>query len=194
MASSQREMVARVQNGSPGGTPPAWAYEPIGLADPDPAWANLAHRFASEVRDLLDGWLTSDVVHIGSTAIPGLPAKPIIDLQATADTPASAITSAQQPMIARLWFFVPRDLDQRPWRWFVVRADPGAQHRLAHLHLMRTGERRWQDQIIFRDRLRAAPALATEYAALKARAADEHTADREAYSEAKAEFVRRVLV
>jgi GrpB-like predicted nucleotidyltransferase (UPF0157 family) len=58
---------------------------------------------------------------------------------------------------------------------------------------MQPGERRWHEQLLFRDRLRIEPALADEYAALKTRAAAEHPDDREAYTQAKAEFIRRVL-
>ncbi|MGH7743478.1 MAG: GrpB family protein [Candidatus Dormibacteria bacterium] len=58
---------------------------------------------------------------------------------------------------------------------------------------MQPGQRRWHEQLTFRNRLRAEPALATKYATLKARAADQHPHDREAYTEAKAEFIRRVV-
>lgn len=88
---------------------------------------------------------------------------------------------------------MPRELDQRAWRGFVVRADTAAQHRLAHLHLMLPDEPRGYEQLAFRDALRASPALAKEYARLKARAAGEHRHDREAYTNAKQAFVRRVL-
>lgn len=172
---------------------PAWAAEQVHVVEPDPAWPRLAERFAQELRRLLDGWLTGEVLHVGSTAIPGLPAKPIIDLQAIADDPAAAITGEHHELVANSWFFVPRHLDQRPWRWFVVRADATRARRLAHLHLMRPGERRWNEQLTFRDRLRADPDLAAQYAALKARAAAEHPADREAYTEAKADFVHSII-
>jgi GrpB-like predicted nucleotidyltransferase (UPF0157 family) len=68
-----------------------------------------------------------------------------------------------------------------------------AGHRIAHLHLLEPGTTRWVEQLRFRDRLRAQPALAAEYAELKRRLAREHADDREAYSDGKAAFVRRVL-
>lgn len=111
---------------------PMWATETIRIVDPQPAWADLAEGFRGEVQDLLGQWLTSDVRHVGSTAIPGLPAKPVIDLQALSATPATAITTVHDALAAKSWFVVPRQLDQRPWRWFLVRTDPTAQHRLAH--------------------------------------------------------------
>ncbi|MBB4931699.1 GrpB-like predicted nucleotidyltransferase (UPF0157 family) [Lipingzhangella halophila] len=172
---------------------PAWAAEEVRLAAPDPAWAGHAEHFAAEVRQLLDDWLSSPVVHVGSTAVPDLVAKPVIDLQATAVDPAAAIAARHDTLAAASWFFVARELDQRPWRWFVVRADASGQHRLAHLHLMRPDEPRWHQQIAFRDTLRADPALAQEYAGLKAEAARDHPHDREAYTDAKHAFVCRVL-
>lgn len=178
--------------GSPAATP-AWATADIHIVDPDPDWTRLAEAFVGEVHDLLADWLTGPIVHVGSTAIPRLPAKPIIDLQAVAPDPAAAIASHHEAMAAASWFFVPRELDQRPWRWFVVRADAAGQRRLAHLHLMPPGEPRWDQQLAFRDRLRGGQALIDEYARLKATAAEQHPHDREAYTKAKSAFVHRVL-
>lgn len=172
---------------------PAWATEEVHVAEPDPKWTAQAERFAAEIHDLLGDWLSEPAVHVGSTAVPDLAAKPTIDLQATAADPATAIAAREHVLAAASWFFVPREFDQRAWRWFVVRADAAAQHRLAHLHLMLPDEPRWYEHLAFRDALRASPALAEEYAWLKARAAGEHRHDREAYTNAKQAFVRRVL-
>jgi GrpB-like predicted nucleotidyltransferase (UPF0157 family) len=65
--------------------------------------------------------------------------------------------------------------------------------RAAHLHLMRRESPRWGEQLAFRDALRADPALRHRYAALKEALATQHSADREAYSAAKSDFVRAVL-
>ncbi|MFP5069470.1 GrpB family protein [Pseudonocardia nantongensis] len=172
---------------------PAWAYEPVRVVEPDPRWPALAQRYAREVDALLGDRLAGPVLHVGSTAIPGLPAKPIIDLQAVATEPAQVIVEAREALSSAHWHVVPRELDQRPWRWFVVRSDDCAKHRLAHLHLMTVGEPRWHEQIAFRDRLRASEELAREYARLKASAAARHGDDREAYARAKFDFVHRVL-
>jgi GrpB-like predicted nucleotidyltransferase (UPF0157 family) len=85
--------------------------------------------------------------------------------------------------------------DEAPGWWFdpFHGADDTRRHRQAHLHLMKPGELRWHDQLSFRARLRTEPALLDEYAALKTRAAAEHPDDREAYSQAKAKFIRRVF-
>ncbi|HEY4211638.1 MAG TPA: GrpB family protein [Steroidobacteraceae bacterium] len=65
--------------------------------------------------------------------------------------------------------------------------------RMAHLHVMTPDSARWHQQIVFRDKLRADPSLIADYAALKRVLATKHTADREAYSAAKSEFIRSVL-
>lgn len=172
---------------------PAWAVEPVRIIDSDPAWPERAREFTAELHRLLGRWLSSDVLHVGSTAVPGLPAKPIIDLMAVADDPAAAVARERDALTSAWWFLVPPELDQRPWRRFVVRADRAGQRRLAHLHLMRPGERRWNEVLAFRDRLRADPTAAAAYGDLKARAAADHRTDREAYTAAKANFVRHVL-
>jgi GrpB-like predicted nucleotidyltransferase (UPF0157 family) len=92
--------------------------------------------------------LSNEAFHIGSTAIPGLPAKPVIDLQALSQDPDTTIANAHGELTARSWFYVPRYLDQRPWRWFTVHADAARRHRLAHLHLVQPGQRRWHEQLL----------------------------------------------
>jgi GrpB-like predicted nucleotidyltransferase (UPF0157 family) len=163
------------------------------VVDHDPAWAARATQFANEVRGLFLESLASDVLHVGSTAVPYLRAKPIIDLQAVSEHPAAAVAAVRDAAAAAGWVFVPRELDQRPWRWLLVRIDADARSRLAHLHLMPPGQDRWRDQLLFRDRLRSNPELRAEYAAVKQQAAADHAGDREAYGRAKQDFVLRVV-
>lgn len=172
---------------------PAWATEAIHVVEHDPNWVDQAARYAGEVSALFVDWLTSEVMHIGSTAVPDLPAKPIIDLQATADDPAAAIKAVAETAADDGWMFVPRPLDRRPWRWLLVRINSDASRRLAHLHLMPPHQQRWHDQVLFRDRLRSSAILRNEYTQLKRRAAAMSPVDREAYGRAKTEFVLMVL-
>jgi GrpB-like predicted nucleotidyltransferase (UPF0157 family) len=169
---------------------PAWATEPVVIVDYDQGWALQAAQERQRLLTLLRPWLADDIHHVGSTAIPGLPAKPIIDLMAGVgsldDAPAMARVLAPHD-----WHLVPPELDARPWRRLLVKVVAG--RRVAHLHLLNPGTTRWAEQLRFRDRLCARPALAAEYGELKRRLAQEHTDDREAYSGGKAAFVRRVL-
>ncbi|WP_135451751.1 GrpB family protein [Mycobacterium sp. DL99] len=170
--------------------PPAWASEPVCLADADPAWALRGEQERDQLVALLAPWLIGRVEHVGSTSIPGLAAKPIIDLQALV-----ADLADPDPLVAVLqphgWHYVDPDVDRRPWRGFFVKVVEG--RRSAHLHVMTPDCPRWHQQLIFRDALRANPFLVAEYAALKRALASEYSDDREAYSAAKADFVASVL-
>jgi GrpB-like predicted nucleotidyltransferase (UPF0157 family)/predicted nucleotidyltransferase len=169
---------------------PKWATEAIEIVDADPDWEDQGKRLRDTLEVLLAPWLTGRIEHVGSTAIPGLPAKPIIDLQA-----AVAHLDASDSMAAVLskhdWHYVTPDLDQRPWRRFFVKVNEGL--RTAHLHVMTTDSARWRQQIAFRNALRADPSKTADYAALKRALAAEHADDREAYSAAKHLFIQAVL-
>lgn len=149
---------------------------------------------AGEVAHLLAPWLRTDVEHIGSTAVPGLPAKPVIDLMAAVDDPAAVADAAGERLDEAGWALVPPELDRRPWRRFFVKPDDAGLRRLAHLHLIRPDEPRWAEQLAFRDRLRADRALAQRYADLKTTLGCQFGDDREGYTEAKAEFIRAALL
>jgi GrpB-like predicted nucleotidyltransferase (UPF0157 family) len=74
--------------------------------------------------------------------------------------------------------------------WF---CKPSAAERTHHLHLVPIDSQLWIDRLAFRDHLRQHPTVAAEYAELKAELADRFRMDREAYTDAKAPFVARVL-
>jgi GrpB-like predicted nucleotidyltransferase (UPF0157 family) len=172
---------------------PAWAVESVHLSAYDPQWAGLAARYADELQPALGRWLLGPVEHVGSTSVPGLTAKPVIDLMAQAADPGAVAALAGAELSERSWRYVPPEFDQRPFRRFFVRVSPDGRHRLAHLHLMVAGTERWAEQLRFRDALRADPALRDEYAAVKSRLASTHAGDRERYTEEKGAFVIRAL-
>ncbi len=158
---------------------PAWAREQVQVHPPDEAW----QRRGEQERQLLDAtlaaWLVAAVEHVGSTAVPGLPTKPILDLQAVVADLESApdIAAALAP---DTWHYVPPELDGRPWRRLFVKVVDG--RRAGNLHVMARGSARWGEQLAFRDALRADPALAQRYATLKQSLAVRHADDREAYT------------
>lgn len=169
---------------------PKWATEQVHVRDPLDAWIHQGDRLCRQLDDKLAQWLRAPVEHVGSTAVPGLPAKPIIDVQAAVLDLECAIDVAEA-LAADGWHLVPPELDARPWRRFLVRV--ADESRAAHLHLLPIGSARWYDQLAFRDALRADTALTREYANLKRTLAAQHADDREAYTASKAEFVRSVL-
>jgi GrpB-like predicted nucleotidyltransferase (UPF0157 family) len=171
---------------------PAWAHERPELLPHDPRWGDRAQAERARLAELLAPWLVAGVEHVGSTAVPGLAAKPVIDLAASVRDPGAAAAGAEPQLASDGWCYVPPGLDRRPWRRFFVKPDASGQRRAAHLHLIRAGHPRWAEQIAFRDALRGDHQLAERYADLK-RLAARRAADREAYTAAKAEFVADVL-
>ena len=172
---------------------PAWAVESVHLSAYNPQWPELAERYAAELHPLLGRWLLGPIEHVGSTSVPGLTAKPVIDLMAQAADPDTVAARAGAELSERSWNYVPPELDARPFRRFFVKVSPDGAHRLAHLHLMAAGAERWDQQLRFRDALRADPALRGEYAAVKTRLAGVHAGDRERYTDEKGAFVVRAL-
>lgn len=168
---------------------PVWATERVEVVDHDPDWADRGLRERDLLQELLAPWLTATVGHVGSTAVPGLAAKPIIDLQAQVAT--LDVADELVPVVApHGWHYVPPELDGSPYRRFFVKVRD--DRRVAHLHVM-TADGRWHQQLAFRDALRADPALVRAYARLKVELADRHHDDREAYTAGKGRFVREVL-
>ena len=141
------------------------------LSPPDPAWPVQAARLTARIRHAL-GAQVQEIEHIGSTAVPGLAAKDVIDLQvgvedlAVADAPQ--FTGA---MLAAGFVLVPgiradRSKEGATWpKRFYGNADPG---RIAQVHVRQVGSPGWRWALAFRDLLREDPALRDEYARAKA--------------------------
>ena len=161
--------------------------EPVTLVEHDPRWAD---RF-SEERDLLEPvlsrWLLGGIHHVGSTAVPGLDAKPIIDILAgVQDLPNSL--DAIEPLAALEYRYAPYRTDEMHW---FCKPDP--TRRTHHLHLVPSTSPRFEAELAFRDHLRAHPRRAAEYGALKRRLAVRFRHDRQAYTDAKASFITATL-
>jgi GrpB-like predicted nucleotidyltransferase (UPF0157 family) len=172
---------------------PPWAYERPEVQPHDPGLPPLAAAERARLLTLLAPWLADGVEHVGSTAVPGLAAKPVIDLMASVRALDEVVQQAGQRLAADGWCYVPPPLDGRPWRRFFVKPDPSGQHRYAHLHVIAAGHPRWAEQLAFRDALRRDAGLAGRYADLKRRLATAHADDREAYTAAKGRFVTEAL-
>jgi GrpB-like predicted nucleotidyltransferase (UPF0157 family) len=165
------------------------ADQQVALADSDPVWAD---RFAEQravVEELLRPWLTAPVEHIGSTSVPGLRAKPVIDMLA----PVGSLPLAHEalPVLAEAgWLYWPDDPCAH-YRLWLLRPRPEA--RTHHLHVIEAGHPHARALLAFRDTLRADEGLCTQYASLKDRLAEQHADNRNAYTNAKAVFVERAL-
>ncbi len=146
-----------------------------------------------EERSLLLGSLPStefQVEHIGSTAVPGLPSKPIVDMMLGARS--LSLIEAQLTVLQNLGYeYLPRHEVEIPDRRFF--AKPVVRPRAVHLHGLEIGGTRWNAHLEFRNQLRASPELSENYANLKKRLAAQFIDDRAAYTEAKSTFIRGVL-
>jgi GrpB-like predicted nucleotidyltransferase (UPF0157 family) len=128
--------------------------------------------------------------HVGSTAVPGLGAKPIIDMLLGVGRLAEV--EARLPALEALGYeYVPRFESRLPERRFFVGVAP--RGRTHHLHGVEIGGSFWQRQLLFRDCLRSEPETAAAYERLKRDLARRHADDRETYTEAKADFIEAVL-
>ena len=175
-------------------TVPPWAYAKPEVRAHDPRLVELASTERARLAVLLAPWLVDGVEHVGSTAVSGLAAKPIIDLMASVRDPDAVVDQAGELLAADGWCYVSPELDSGgSWRRFFVKPDESGQHRYAHLHVIAAGHPRWADQLAFRDALCRDAELARRYEDLKRRLAAEHADDREAYTEGKGEFVRDAL-
>ena len=133
------------------------------------------------------GPLVARVEHVGSTAISGMIAKPILDI-AIAVEDFDEARACIAPLETRLGYTF---MGERgvPRRHFFVRGEP----RTHHIHMVEARSEEWMRIILFRDRLRDSPVLADRYAKLKLRLIRQLGADREAYQEGKSGFIGSVL-
>ena len=159
----------------------------IRVAPYDPSWPR---RFLEEealLQTVLQPWLAGAIEHIGSTAVPGLAAKPIIDLMAPVNSlehSRPAISAATS--VGYVYFPYKPDV----MHWF---CKPSPTRRTHHLHLVPRESVLWAERLAFREALRQDESLSNEYAVLKRRLAKQYEYDREAYTEAKAPFILAVL-
>jgi GrpB-like predicted nucleotidyltransferase (UPF0157 family) len=135
------------------------------------------------------GSLVLDIQHVGSTAVPGLAAKPILDL-AIAIAPEQPIAPLRPPLVA-LGYLDRGDGGAHGGYLFVKEIVP--EVRSHHVHIVAVTDPQWRWYLFFRDRLRSDQVLCSEYAALKQSLARRFAHDRDGYTQAKHDFIRRVL-
>jgi GrpB-like predicted nucleotidyltransferase (UPF0157 family) len=163
----------------------------VEVVDYDPRWPALFDDEARRLRATLDPSLIIGLEHFGSTAVPGLSAKPIIDILIA----VRSLADAKACFVERL-----RTLDYVWWAenpkqdrlFFVKGMPPFGARRSHHVHVTEIQGEMWR-RLAFRDYLRAHPEQAATYAQLKRRLAAEHKADREAYTDGKAAHIERVM-
>ncbi len=162
---------------------------PVVIADYNEAWPRQFHVEQDALSHLFVG-TGALVEHVGSTAVPGLGAKPIIDIMLGVTD--LALVESRIPQLATLGYeYVPEYEAQLPQRRYFRKSHSGT--RVNHLHCVVDGSDFWRSQIIFRDYLRTHHTAASAYDLLKRCLAISHGRDRLGYTEAKGFFIQSVL-
>lgn len=161
---------------------------PVRIVEYDPRWPII---FEEEKKVVLGALRhkVSIVEHFGSTSVPGLGGKNIVDMMA--GVCSKEVADECQALLFDVGY---DDVTPEPGEvdWFYCL---GKRHPVVyfHLHLVLYPSERWRRQILFRDILRANPDMAARYYELKKRLADEIGHDRQAYTDAKTSFIESVL-
>jgi GrpB-like predicted nucleotidyltransferase (UPF0157 family) len=167
--------------------------ENVSIVSYDPVWPE---RF-QEQKDHLLGCLPLELIrrieHFGSTAIPGMAAKPIVDMLVE----VTSLEETKRRIVPVLesqgyeYFWRPTSGDNIPpfYAWFIKRNAAGL--RTHHIHMVESHFEHWE-RLLFRDYLIEHQQTAREYEVLKRRLASDYPIDRVAYTEGKTEFVKRV--
>lgn len=167
--------------------------ERVAISDYDPQWPLLFEAEKHHLQQILPAGSVGRIEHFGSTAVPGLAAKPIVDMLVEVrslldvrDTLAAILEAQGYEYFWRPGAPGGNDI---AYAWFIKRGANG--RRTHHIHMLSPNSPDWS-RLTFRDYLRAHPDAAQAYAALKRRIAAEHPDDRIAYARAKTEFIERV--
>ncbi len=163
--------------------------DPVIIVDHDPRWAELYEEERRLISGAIGPWLAG-IEHIGSTSVPGLAAKPIIDTMVGVRTLDDACYCIE-PLAAVGYVYKPELEAVMPERRYFNKG-PQSNHR--HLHMVEVGSPFWQEILLFRDYLRTHPETAAAYAALKRDLAARFDRDREGYTDAKTEFIQSVVL
>lgn len=159
----------------------------VQLSDYQHEWPYLFEREKSILLGSLSPWLYGPIEHVGSTAVPGLKAKPIIDIMAgikDLDSSVGAIDVLQH--IGYCYYPYKADV----MHWF---CKPTPEYRTHHLHLVPYDSPLWRERLKFRDILRSNGKVADQYEQLKVSLARDLADDRERYTELKWPFIKDVL-
>jgi GrpB-like predicted nucleotidyltransferase (UPF0157 family) len=163
--------------------------EEISIAPYDPGWPELYESEAASLRGKLPQSVVVRIEHFGSTAVPGLAAKPVIDILVQ----VSSLEEAKEQIVPLLEaegydYFWRTDVSPA-YAWFIKR-DSGGK-RTHHIHMVEADSNLWE-RLYFRDYLREFPEEAKRYAELKQSLSEKYSNDRVAYTGGKAEYVTAI--
>jgi GrpB-like predicted nucleotidyltransferase (UPF0157 family) len=162
----------------------------ISIAEYDPNWLLLFQQEFVSIQAVLDADLITRIEHFGSTAIPGLAAKPVIDLLIGVRSLAKAKQVAVFPLEQLGYAYWLENTD--PLRMFFVKGLPPNSPRTHHIHMVEPDSILWE-RLIFRDYLCKHPDEAARYAQLKYSLVQRFASDREAYTAGKSDYIESVM-
>ncbi len=160
----------------------------IRLVDYDPQWPILYEEEKASILGVIGNFVV-DIQHIGSTAVPGLGAKPIIDIM-VAIRRLALVEKCVQPLQTMGYEYLGEY--GIPGRHY-FRKPPGDPHSTYHVHMVEREGDFWKRHILFRDFLRVHPEEALRYCQLKRELAAKFASDRDAYNDAKTSFIESVV-
>lgn len=163
--------------------------EKVEIRDYDPQWPSLFEAERRRLQALCGDKLTG-IEHVGSTAVPGLSAKPIIDIIAAVNSLQDADELLIVLCVNGYTTSVEFNASLVDKRWLMRQQNGRRTH---HLHLLLPTSEEWSKKVRFRDILQQDPAVRQAYVSLKHQLANELSCDREAYTDAKSEFIQAVL-
>ncbi len=158
------------------------------IAEYDPQWPEQYAKEAERIGLALGETLVT-IEHVGSTAIPGLAAKPVLDILVGVTTLAAGLEAV--PALEALGYDC-RGENGIPGRLY-FRKGAVQYRRTHHLHMFEVGHEQWAPMLAFRDYLRSHPEAARQYEDLKRQLAAQFYDNRKAYTDGKADFVNTVL-
>ena len=135
------------------------------------------------------GHLVVDIQHVGSTAVPSLDAKPILDIAVA--VASMAVIPQCQPLLCALGYLERGDTGNDGGYLFVKESAPDV--RTHHLHIVARDDPQWDNYLRFRDVLNADETLRTRYATLKKALQEQYPQDRKAYTASKHTFIQNIL-
>jgi GrpB-like predicted nucleotidyltransferase (UPF0157 family) len=165
--------------------------DPIVVVPYDHAWPSLYEEERARIERAIGPWVER-IEHVGSTAVPGLAAKPVIDIMVGVKSlDDSAILVERLEGIG--YEYVPEFERVLPFRRYFRKMR--VERRTHQIHLVERSNTEWWDRhLLFRDSLRADPEIAGEYAHLKYELSERFGEDREAYTDAKTHFISEVVL
>jgi GrpB-like predicted nucleotidyltransferase (UPF0157 family) len=167
--------------------------EDVSIAEYNPAWPEMFEQEKQHLLACLPPGLLGRIEHFGSTAVPGLAAKPIVDMlvEVVSLEQAQSVIAPILESQGYDYFWRPTWGDDGPpfYAWFIKRDAAG--QRTHHIHMVEKDFEHWE-RLLFRDYLREYPSVAKEYEQLKLQLAAQHPNDRVAYTKGKTEFITRI--